>query len=119
MTKGHKTREIDTKYQTLHGIRAPGATLCKTSIHTMSEEGKKQDATPQISINDPQSLYFLCAFDIPGNIICPVTFIRDNYGNWSRLVLNGLGSKNKLMFVDGTLIKPDVSTPRGTYLGEV
>jgi len=79
----------------------------------MSEEGKKQDATPQISINDPQSPYFLCASDIPSNIICAVIFTGDNYGNWSRLVLNGLRSKNKLMFVDGTLIKPDLSTPEG------
>jgi len=79
----------------------------------MSEKGKKQDATPQISINDPQSPYFLCASASPSNIICPVTFTGDSYGNWSRLVLNGLRSKNKLMFVDGTLIKLDISTAEG------
>jgi len=106
-------REFNTKFQTLNGIRAPGANLYKTSIRTMSEEGKKQEATPQINLNDPQSPYFLCASDNTGNIICPVTFTGDNYGNWSRLVLNGLRSKNKLMFVDRTLIKPDISTLEG------
>jgi len=49
----------------------------------------------------------------PGNIICPVTFTGDNYGNWSQLVLNGLKSKNKLVFVDETLIKPDINTLEG------
>lgn len=56
-----------------------------------------------LSYNDPQSLYYLNSSDHPGYIISLVILNGDNYGNWSRLVLNALKSKNKLGFVNGNL----------------
>lgn len=47
----------------------------------------------------------LSTADHPGYVITPVVFNGDNYGNWSRQVLNALRSKNKLAFVNGTLTK--------------
>ena len=67
----------------------------------------------EININDPQSPYYLCASDNPGNIICPTMFTGDNYANWSHLVTNALKSKNKLAFVDGSLTKPATNSPEG------
>lgn len=66
-----------------------------------------------ININDPQSPFYLSASDSPGNIICPIILTGDNYPNWSRLVTNGLKSKNKDGKVDGTLAKPNADCPEG------
>ena len=76
----------------------------------MSDETKINDTRSGININDPQSPSYLSASDSRGIIICPIIFTGDNYANWSRLVTNGLKSKNKLPFVDGTLTKPNVDS---------
>ena len=74
----------------------------------MAENQEKQIA---LSYNDPQSPYYLNSSDHPRYIISPVILNGDNYGNWSRLILNTLKSKNKLGFVDGTLTKPASTAP--------
>ena len=61
--------------------------------------------------NNPQSLYYLSSSDSPGNVICLVSLDGENYANWSRLVINALKSKNKLPFIDGSLTKPESSSP--------
>ena len=66
-----------------------------------------------INLNDPQSLYYLCAYDNLGNIICPIMFTDNNYANWSRHVTNAVKSKNKLMFIDGSLTKPERNSLEG------
>jgi len=75
----------------------------------MSDDKSKTE----ININDPQSPYYLCASDNPGNIIYPILYTGDNYANWSRLITNGLKSKNKLTFVDGSLTKLETNSPEG------
>ena len=35
----------------------------------------------------------------------------DNYINWNQSVKMVLGAKNKLGFIDGSLLKPDVTSP--------
>ena len=65
----------------------------------------------KVDPSDPQSPYYLCSSDNPGNIICPVSFDGENYANWSRLVTNALKSKNKLAFVDGSLTRPEGTSP--------
>jgi len=72
---------------------------------------ENQDKQVSLSFNDPQSPYYLNSADHPGYIISPVTLNGDNYGNWSRLIINALKSKNKLGFVDGTLRKPASTSP--------
>ena len=79
----------------------------------MNDETKINNAITGININDPQSPFYLSASNSLGNIICPIIFTGDNYANWSRLVTNGLKSKNKLAFVDETLTKPNADSLEG------
>ena len=74
---------------------------------------KPKDQKSDININDPQSPSYLCASNNLGNVICHVIFTGDNYAKWSRLVINALKSKNKLMFVDGPLTQPEINSPEG------
>ena len=78
--------------------------------------GDKKDGRNEIpplvfNPNDPQSPYYLSSADNPGSIINPVVLTRENYGNWSRLVVNALKSKNKLSFVNGKIAKPNSHSP--------
>ena len=75
--------------------------------------GDKKNNNKQviINMNDPQSPYYLCSSDHPGNIISSVSLNGNNYGNWSRLVTNALKSKNKLGFVNGDVAKPHDDAP--------
>ena len=76
-------------------------------------ENQNEKPSPKIIINDPQSPYYLCSSDNPGNIISPITLMGDNYANWSQVVTNALRSNNKLVFVNGSLAKPKEDTPEG------
>lgn len=60
----------------------------------------KPQTKQQIDINNPYSPYYLSNSDHTGYIISPVTLTGQNYGTWSRLVINGLKSKNKLGFCE-------------------
>jgi len=44
-------------------------------------DDKSKNTKFETSINDPQSPYYLCAFDNLGYIFHPVTFTGDNYAN--------------------------------------
>ena len=55
--------------------------------------GNKTQQYKLANINDTQSPYYLCAFNILGNAMYPITFTRDKYANRSRLVTNELKSK--------------------------
>lgn len=72
----------------------------------MSQEKKSATAATKINVNDPQSPYYLCSSDHPGNIISPTVLTGDKYANWSQGVTNASKWKNKLVFVNGTLAKP-------------
>ena len=77
----------------------------------MGDEQKNEKAVKhKIDSNDPQFLYYLCSSDNSGNTICPVSLNRKNYANWSRLATNGLKSKNKVGFIDGSLTWPDITS---------
>ena len=79
----------------------------------MEDEKQKQDNAQQIiiSYNEPQSPYYLNSSDHPSYIISPVILNGDNYGSWSRLVVNAPKSKNKLDFVNGKLVKLEDNAP--------
>ena len=55
-----------------------------------------------------QSLYFLHPSDSPGAIITAIKFDGKNYDLWEMAVRTSLKSKNKLSFIDGSFIKPDL-----------
>jgi len=46
----------------------------------MAEEGKKP-TTQIVDINNPQSPYYLCTVDHPGNIISPIILNGENYAD--------------------------------------
>ena len=58
-------------------------------------------------IDDTLSPYFLNHFDCPEVSLVSQLLKGDNYALWSRAMMIALSAKNKLGFVDGTLVKPD------------
>ncbi|XP_073025091.1 uncharacterized protein [Primulina eburnea] len=58
------------------------------------------------AIDDPMSLYFLHHSDNPGLTLVSQSLTGDNYASWSRAMRIALSVKNKLGFVDGTIVKP-------------
>lgn len=61
-------------------------------------------ANSAINYNDP---YFLSSNDNSNAHLGHIVFNGNNYVNWSRSVSLALGAKNKLEFIDGSLIRPD------------
>lgn len=62
-------------------------------------------------VNDPSSPLFLNPSDYPGNILVSQSFDGTGFGPWKRARTTALSSKNKLVFVDGSCLKPDDSSP--------
>lgn len=62
-------------------------------------------------VNDPSSPLFLNPSDYPGNILVSQSFDGTGFGPWKRARTIALSSKNKLVFVDGSCLKPDDSSP--------
>ena len=58
-------------------------------------------------IIDSQSPYFLHPSDSPGALITSIKFDGKNYELWESAVKMALRAKNKLGFIDGTMVKPD------------
>nr|GMD59534.1 Integrase, catalytic core [Ipomoea batatas] len=62
---------------------------------------------------DPMSPYYLHASDAPGQVYVAELLRDGNYGEWVNDMRDALFAKNKMSFVDGTLIMP---TPDSPYL---
>ena len=56
---------------------------------------------------DTSSPYFLHPSDNPGVILVPQLLIGSNYSTWSRSFITALLAKNKLVFVDGSILRPN------------
>ncbi|XP_072078108.1 uncharacterized protein [Arachis hypogaea] len=67
--------------------------------------------TTVIPMQDPASPYFIHPSESPGNPLIPVKLNASNYSSWSRGMLLALKSKNKLKFIDGSIVKPDELDP--------
>jgi hypothetical protein len=65
-----------------------------------------ESSDSQGSVNDPHYVHHL---DNPTMVLVTPLLSRDNYGTWLRAINMALRAKNKLGFVDGTLIKPTSS----------
>ena len=61
-----------------------------------------------INYNDP---YFLSGADSLNASLTAHVFIVSNFINWSRSVKVALVGRNKLGFINGTLVKPHVNSP--------
>lgn len=60
-----------------------------------------------IECNHP---YFLTVSDHPGLVLITVTLSDDNYSQWCRPMKITLSSKLKLGFIDGSIVKPTISS---------
>ncbi|XP_020242832.1 uncharacterized protein LOC109821048 [Asparagus officinalis] len=63
---------------------------------------------------DPSSPFYLHPFDNPGASVTTCLLNGDNYDMWEKAMVNALKVKNKLGFINGTLIKPDEDTPKAS-----
>ncbi|XP_042018912.1 uncharacterized protein LOC121766717 [Salvia splendens] len=62
---------------------------------------------PQIPPSDDStSPYFLHPSDNPGVVLVPQLLAGSNYSTWSRSFTTALLAKNKLVFVDGSILRP-------------
>lgn len=61
-----------------------------------------------MDVNHP---YYLHPSDSPGMQLISMILSEDNYNQWSRSMKIALSSKLKLGFVDGTYLKPAISSP--------
>ncbi|XP_052113809.1 uncharacterized protein LOC107474702 [Arachis duranensis] len=57
-------------------------------------------------LQDPSSCYYLHPSETPGIALTTTPLTTLNYHTWSRSVWICLKSKNKIRFIDGTLLKP-------------
>ncbi|XP_019460080.1 PREDICTED: uncharacterized protein LOC109359841 [Lupinus angustifolius] len=59
----------------------------------------------------PFSPYYMPPNESPGAILESKLLNDDNYHSWSRAMWMSLKTKNKLQFIDGSLLKPSVEDP--------
>ncbi|GKC14772.1 putative RNA-directed DNA polymerase [Tanacetum coccineum] len=69
---------------------------------TGSDEGTKKEGSPDINY-----LFYIHASDYPKQMHVNDTLTDNNYTDWSQEMLNFLFAKNKVRFIDGTLMKPE------------
>ncbi|CAO2813783.1 unnamed protein product [Amaranthus hypochondriacus] len=60
---------------------------------------------------EPFSAYYLHPSEGIGAVISPIMLKGDSYEEWSRSLRNNLRAKNKLGFIDGTIMVPDAKSP--------
>ncbi|KAL0373067.1 UNVERIFIED_CONTAM: Retrovirus-related Pol polyprotein from transposon RE2 [Sesamum calycinum] len=66
-------------------------------------------AAPNINAQIENETLQLHGADHPGMVLVSVPLTGKNYLNWSHAIKRSLRAKMKLGFIDGTLVKPDVS----------
>ena len=87
---GTTERSLPKWLKISHGIRALIIKL-STDLNMGDKKDGRNEIPPLVfNPNDPQSPYYLSSADNPGNIISPVVITGENYGNWSRIVVNTL-----------------------------
>ncbi|XP_075087845.1 uncharacterized protein LOC142169823 [Nicotiana tabacum] len=78
-------------------------------------ENASDTSTSTVSANsvtvEPSNPLYLYPTDNPGTIIVADRFDGMGYGSWRRGMLIGLSCKNKLGIINGTISKPNVTSP--------
>lgn len=59
---------------------------------------------------DPTSPYYIHPSDNPGMRLVSDKFDGNGYGDWKRSMIISLSAKNKLGFVDGSIVKPSAES---------
>ncbi|XP_023644448.1 uncharacterized protein LOC111832367 [Capsella rubella] len=74
-----------------------------------------KSSTPHFEIsNSPDNIhspFHLHSSDHPGLVLVPDLLDGTNYGTWIVAITTSIEAKNKLGFVDGSLVRPDESDP--------
>lgn len=70
----------------------------------------ESDASKKHVTTDPSSSYYISTY-LPGISLTTIKLKGNNYSTWEQAVLLALRSQNKLGFIQGTISKPDKSSP--------
>lgn len=80
-------------------------------------DSNQQDQNPNLlnrnvlHINqDPSSVYYIHPSDANASQLVSMKFNGTSFSNWKRSIMLSLSAKNKLGFVDGTVVKPDITS---------
>ncbi|GKV30028.1 hypothetical protein SLEP1_g38895 [Rubroshorea leprosula] len=107
---------IDSK-SLLQTIDFDGKFCCvqqSTMIDTTAKNGSKMEKR-EIGILKTTNLdspYFLNSSDDLGRVLVTTPLIGENYHTWRKSMQNALFAKNKMGFVDGSLKRPNVDSPK-------
>ena len=67
--------------------------------------------TSQNPIADPNSIYYIHPNENPTVSLVSEKCNGDNYADWKRAMVLALSMKNKIAFIDGSMIKPEPTDP--------
>ena len=82
------------------------------SIEAVASSSSAPNQNAIAPIENSRSPYYLNNGDHPGIRIVPDPLTDDNYQSWNRSMTTALSAKNKLRFVNGTILQPnDESDP--------
>lgn len=60
---------------------------------------------------DPSSVYYIHPSDANTTQLVSVKFNGNSFNNWKRSMMLILSAKNKLGFVNGTIVPPETTSP--------
>ena len=79
--------------------------------HASMANSHSSNGPVQNLVDDSSSCYYLHPFDNPGALLVSEIFTGENYIAWSRSMSIALTVKNKIAFVDGSLVQPITNDP--------
>ncbi|XP_062100748.1 uncharacterized protein LOC133806670 [Humulus lupulus] len=89
---------------------ASSSDTTSSSIPAIPTNPNSQNPNSRTPLKDPADPYYLHHIDNPGNILVSQPFMgQDNYASWSRAMKLSVSVKNKLGFLDGSIMKPPLT----------
>nr|GMC66871.1 Integrase, catalytic core [Ipomoea batatas] len=90
---------------------SPKSNQRKTLVEETNEKDDNRQQKGVGMMIDPMSPYYLHASDAPGQVYVAELLRDGNSGEWVNDMRDALFAKNKMSFVDGTLIMPKPDSP--------
>ncbi|QHO60264.1 uncharacterized protein DS421_3g105980 [Arachis hypogaea] len=107
METNMQERRINSKTQSFSGIEFQNFARMMAQFNVM-QAMQAQSFSGVSLLQDP---FYLHPSEAPGISLTDLLLINSNYHSWSRSVKISPKSKNKLKFIDGTLMKPEEDNP--------
>nr|XP_016447035.1 PREDICTED: uncharacterized protein LOC107772065 [Nicotiana tabacum] len=82
----------------------------ENSLSALQDRASVSATSVGFGLMDSAHPYYLHPSDYPGMNLISSSFDGRGYGGWRRVVVIALYAKNKLGFIDGTLVMPDVES---------